>query len=226
MANFVNLILDTTAPANPNFTIDGGATFTTNELVTLAITTGDTPTTGYQMKIFGHVDEAHNTSIKATEATSQWIAFSASQQIKLSATGGTKTINVKIRDDVWNESSVVTKTINLDTTLPTVTVTALDVTKVSKISGKNVASFSFSVDEAVSEYKIKVVTSPSATHDTGTQIPTTNGSTNVGGTTVINANTPTVVTINGADLELASSGDGSKTIKCFVKDSVTGSWSV
>lgn len=99
-----------------------------------------------------------------------------------------------------------------------------DLATISKVSGYNVSSFSFSANEAFNEWSVRVVPSTSSTHDAGTEIPSTNGSTNMHGTTSTAASTAVNCTINGADLETASSGDGAKIIKVFVKD-LAGNWS-
>ena len=226
MTNFIYITLDTTAPSNPTVKVNGDAIFATNVLADLTIGTGDTTTTNYQMKIWGDVDTTHNTSIKETEALSGWIPYATNFQIKLSPTDGTKTINVKIRDDVHNPSSVATDSIKLDTKVPTVTVSNADVSKVSKVAGKDVFSFSFSTDKDISEYKVKLVGVTNATHDTGTLIPTDNGSTNTSGVIAIAESQVTTVSINSKDLEVAgATTDGQKIVKVFVKDTL-GNWSV
>jgi hypothetical protein len=107
-----------------------------------------------------------------------------------------------------------------------VTISGPDVSKISKIAGKNVASFSFSVDTIFDEFKVKVVSSTGASHDTGTLIPTAGGSTNMSGNEGnYPAATPINCQITGTDLEAASAGDGQKIIKVFVKDQA-GNWSV
>lgn len=219
MANYFNLTLDTTGVANPTISIEAGAIYASSQLVNLTIGTTDTPTTGYTMKIWGDLDTIYDTNCQSTEGASAWITYTASKQIKLSSGEGSKVIYLKIRDDVYNESAQVSDSIILDLTLPIVTVTGGDVPKISKITGKNICSFSFQSDSVFNEYKIKVVNSSGATNDTGIQIGTTNGSTNMSGTAGnYPANTPINCTINGTDLEVASSGDGMKIIKVFVKD--------
>jgi hypothetical protein len=226
MANYFNLTLDTTGPASPSVSINSGAQYAIAQLVTATIGTTDGTTTGYQMKIWGDVDTANDTNIQATEATSTWISYSTSKQVKLSSTDGSKTINVKIRDDVNNESAIASDSILLDTTRPVVTISGPDVTKISKISGKNTVSFSFTSDSIFDQYKVKVVASSGAAENTGTQIGVTNGSTNMSGNAGnYPASTAINCTINGADLEAASSGDGSKIIKVFVIDDA-GNWSI
>lgn len=229
MSNFFYLTLDTKSPENPTVTINGGQQYATNQLVDLSIGTTDSDTSGYQMKIFGDVDPSSNVSIQATKETSAWIAYNNSQQIKLSSIDGQKTIRVIIRDDVYNESTEVSDTINLDTSVPTVSRTNPDVSRISKKAGKNVASLSFTVDKSFVEYKVKVVTSESSLENTGTQILTTNGSLNMSGTGSFPANTPITIQISGADLEVASRFNGNgidaDCIKIFAKDE-SGKWSV
>jgi len=225
MASYFTLTLDTTGPASPSISLDGGAEYATAQLVTATIGTTDTPTTGYQMKIWGDVDTTHNASIQTTEGASAWITYSTSQQVKLSSGDGSKTVYLKIRDDVYNESSQASDTIILDMTLPVVTVSNVSATKISKVSGKDEMTFQFSSDSIFDEYKVKVVATSGAANGTGTQIGTTNGSANVSGSTGnYPAATPITVTIKGADLEIASGGDGDKIIKVFVLDDA-GNWS-
>ncbi|MDS7057061.1 hypothetical protein NXG04_07165 [Klebsiella pneumoniae] len=224
MANYINIILDTTAPANPYVNINGGATYSNSQLVTVSLGTTDIDTTGYQMKIWGMVDKAYDANIQDSEATSQWISYSDSKQVKLSAGDGNKQISVKIRDDVYNESSVAQDNISLNTAIPTVNVGTPDKNKISKKEQKNIVSFTFSSPEQFEEYKVKVVSSTGAIESSGVTIATVNGSQNVAGVAGGYTN-PITVTITGQDLELASSGDGSKIIKVFVKNSA-GTWSV
>lgn len=222
MVNFIYITLDTTAPSNPSITIGGGLTSTTNQLVNLEIKTGDVSTDNYQMKIWGNVDNEYSANIKSTEELSVWIPFTTNPQIKLSSGDGTKTVNVRIRDDVHNASTIATSSIKLDTKIPTVTTTAVDVPRVSKIAGKDTFSFAFSADKDIAEYKVKLVGVIEATHATGTTITTSNGSMNVSGVTSITEGTSTTVTIKSADL--GSVADGQKIIKVFVKDTL-GNWS-
>lgn len=226
MSNFIYLYLDTTAPANPQIVIDGGANVTTELLVDLEISVADSDTTGYQMKIWGDVDTTYDLNIGTTEEESQWVTYNQSPQIRLSSSDGSKTLNLRVRDDVHNPSTIAIDSINLDTSIPTVTVTQPDVDKISKQAGKDVASFTFQVDEDYTEYKVKLVGSISSTEETGTLIPTTNGSQNTSGDGAFSESSPITVTINARDLELAgATSDGQKIIKVFVKDT-SGLWSV
>lgn len=218
MANYFNLTLDTTAPSGVTLSINSGAEYTTSTAVTLAIGCSDESTTGYQMKIWG-INGA------ATEDAASWETFQTSKAVTLATGDGQKTVSIKVRDDVHNESATVTDKITLNTTVPTVTITGPDVTRISKVDGKDDCTFSFSSDTAFVEYKVKVVPSISSLHDAGTTIGETNGSSNMSGTGTFPESTPTTCVINGNDLDVASSGDGQKIIKVFVKTSV-GIWSV
>lgn len=218
MASYFNLILDTLAPSGVSLSINSGAQYTTSTTVSLTISCSDSDTTGYQMKIWG-------INGVSSESAATWETFTTTKNVTLSNGDGLKTVYVKVRDDVYNESSAASDSITLNTAVPAVTITGPDVTRISKVSPKNVAAFSFVTDCDFVEYKVKVVPSISSLESAGTTISTKNGSTNMSSTGSFSASTAISCTITGADLETASSGDGSKIIKVFVKNSA-GTWSV
>lgn len=220
MASFFNLILDTTAPQSIVLKINNGAQYTTSREVTLSITTQDESKTAYQMKIWG-IDSVDS------ESNASWETFKESKTVTLTTGDGSKTVYVKVRDDVYNESDAVNAQITLNTATPTVTIVGPDVTRISKVAGKNVSSFSFTSDVTIVAWKVMVVKSSDALNDTGTnvQIPTDGGSTNMTGDTETSAGDSISCTIYGADLETASSGDGTKIIKVFVQN-IAGTWSI
>lgn len=218
MASYFNLVLDTLAPQGLTVKLNNGSQYTTSKNVTLSISVSDTATSGYQMKVWG-IDGA------SSEDSASWETFAATKSIALSTGDGLKTVYVKIRDDVCNETAAASATITLDTSVPAVTIIGPDVSRISKTAPKNVATFSFTSDVAFTEYKIKVVPSKSSLHDAGTLIGTANGSTNMTATGTFKASTAISCKICGKDLEMASSGDGEKIIKVFVKNA-HGTWSV
>lgn len=218
MTSYFNLILDTLAPSGLALQINGGAQYTTSQEVTLAISVDDADTTGYQMKIWG-INGAE------TENSASWETYTTSKTVTLPTGDGLKTIYIKVRDDVYNESSSVSSSITLNTSVPTVTITGPDVTRISKVSPKNVSTFSFISDSNFTEYKVKVVPSSASLQDAGVSIGTSGGSTNMSGSGTFEANTAITCKIYGSDLETASSGDGAKIIKVFVKNDA-GTWSV
>lgn len=219
MASFFNLILDTLAPSGLSLLINDGATYTTTTAVTLAISVTDTDTTGYQMKIWG-IDGA------ASEADASWQTFAPTKSVTLPAGDGLKTIHIKVRDDVGNESAAASDSITLNTAVPVVSITGPDRSRVSKMAGFDSVAFSFTSDVLFIEYKVCVVPATNSLQNAGVVIPTTGGSSNTSGADGnYAANTQIDVTIKGADLEAASSGDGTKIIKVFVKNEA-GTWSV
>lgn len=225
MANYVNVTLDTTSPSGLTLSLEGGASFSTDRIVDLSVSVADGTTTGYQIKVWGNVDTTVNANIQATEGASAWISYATLIQLTLSTGDGLKTIYAKVRDDVHNESAQASDTITLDTSLPVVSVTTPDVARISKITGKNTATFSFTCDVPFVEYKVKVVSSTGSINTAGTTIPVTAGSVNTSGTGTFDTSvTPINVQIKGADLETASAGDGNKIIKIFCRDEA-GNWS-
>lgn len=219
MASYFNLTLDTTAPSGLTLSINDGALYATSTAVKLTIGVSDDVTTGYQMKIWG-IDGV------AEEASASWETFSTTKSVNLTSGDGLKTVHIKVRDDVGNESAAVSDDITLNTTVPVVTVTGPDKSKISKVEGYNKSKISFTVDVAFAEYKVCVVPANSSTQDAGVLIPTDGGSINISGADGdYPASTPIEVTITGTDLETASSGDNVKIVKVFVKTEA-GIWSV
>lgn len=218
MVSYFNLVLDTLAPQGLTVKLNNGSQYTTSKNVALSISVSDTSTSGYQMKVWG-IDGA------SSEDSASWETFASTKSIALSTGDGLKTVYVKVRDDVCNETAAASATITLDTSVPAVTIIGPDVSRISKTAPKNVATFSFTSDVAFTEYKIKVVPSKSSLHDAGTLIGTANGSTNMTATGTFKASTAISCKVYGKDLEAASSGDGEKIIKVFVKNA-HGTWSV
>ena len=219
MSTYFNLTLDTTAPSGLTLSINDGALYATSTAVKLTIGLSDEVTTGYQMKIWGidGVDE---------EASASWETFAKTKSVNLTSGDGLKTVHIKVRDDVGNETEEVSDDITLNTAVPVVTITGPDKTKISKVEGFNKSKITFTCDVDFAEYKVCVVPQTSSTQDAGTVIPTTAGSINTSGSDgSYPKTTPIEVTITGTDLETASSGDSVKIVKVFVK-TAAGIWSV
>lgn len=226
MAASVTITLDTTGPQSPDITIDGGAAASTDRDVSAAITTSDPDTTGYQVKIWGDVDESHNANIQEDEGDSAWITLASPHTVRVSTGDGVKTLHCKIRDSVHNVSAEDTDTINLDMTAPVVTANAPSPALISKQATKDTSTFTWSADAQFEEFKIKVVSNAGDGHTSGVQIPTTAGSTDMSGAAgSYPASTNRTASIKGTDLETASATDGAKIVKVFVKDAA-GNWSV
>lgn len=214
MASYFNLTLDTLAPSITAFSINSGAAVTTSRNVTLSITAPEAAS----MKIWG-IDGV------ASEAAASWETFASTKSVTLTSGDGTKTVYIKVRDSVYNESAASNDTITLSTAIPTITITGPDVSVISEQSGKNISTFSFTSSMALKAWKVKLVPANNSAHDAGTQIPSTGGSTNMTGTTKA-ANTPVECKIYGADLSSAAGGaDGTYIIKVFGQAAANDLWS-
>ncbi len=237
MAGYFNLTLDTTAPSGVTVKINGDEEKTNSTAVMLTITCSDADTSGYQMKIWG-------TSDAQSEDSAEWETFANEKSATLPAGDGIKTVYVKVRDDVWNESAAVSDTIKIYTNVPVVNIIGPNVTKISNVSGKNVTTLQFTVGGDVSEFKVMVVENINDSHDSATNkpIPIAGGSsfdssgsvtdftpdnTYLAGTNGwLMIGDPCNLTLYGADILSASPGDGVKIIKIFAKDLDSGNWSL
>lgn len=218
MAAYFTLTLDTTAPTAPKITI---ASPTSNRTVTATLSASGAT----QMKLYGDIVSGTSSTTKITESAASWVSYATSTSIVLADGDGAKTVYVKFRDDVGNESTAASAVVTLDTAAPVVTISSgPDYSTISEVVGFDTCTFSWSVNEAIKAYKVCVVPANTSANGVGTAIGTTNGSTNMSGTTVA-ANTTVTSSIKAADLKAASSGDGAKIIKVFVQDTV-GNWSV
>ena len=128
MASYFNLTLDTRAPSGLTLSINDGALYATSTSVTLTIGLTDSPTTGYQMKVWGIEGVAD-------EVSASWETFANNKSVNVTTGDGLKTVHIKVRDDVGNESTEVTDTITLNTAVPVVAITGPDKSKISKIPG-------------------------------------------------------------------------------------------
>lgn len=216
--------LDTAPPAGGAFVINDGAPRVAVQTVTLTIESSSLDVD--EMIIWGDVDIADSAAVQATEGASQWITFAESKVIRLSSGDGPKTINLRLRDDVGNATLAIDRVITLDGTAPWVEiVSGVDVERVSTVAGHDEATFSWRCNQAFEHYEVKVVPSSLASYQIGTALDDTDGSLNIAGDGAFPATTPITTTINGADLQTASPGDGPKIIKVFVRNT-TDVWSL
>lgn len=233
MANYVNITLDTVAPAGVSVLLNGDAEKTTSSAVTLTIACEEAAD-GYQMKIWGTADSP-------TENDAVWETFQNTKNVVLPAGDGLKTVCVKVRDDVWNESATASDTIMLYEKLPSVVGLSVNTSKISLVNGKNVTSGNFGFDENIDAVKIMLVRNVNDAHDTPTNIaiPRTNGSgmsneneqgsvseTVLESEGIIDCVGLVCFDIYAADIASVAPGDGIKIVKVFVRSAETGSWSV
>ena len=139
MASYFNLTLDTTAPSGLSITLNDSDIYTTTTAVTLAVSLNDENTNGYQMKVWG-------TAGVAEENAATWETYQKSSSITLPTGDGLKTVYVKVRDAVGNETTAASDTITLDTSVPTVSVTGPDKSVISEVEGFNTAIINFMSD--------------------------------------------------------------------------------
>lgn len=247
MASYLNITLDTSSPQDVSVAINGGEEQTTDTQLTLEILCSDSDTTGYQMKIWS------NAMYENSEDTASWEDYSSEKTITIlgePVADDTVTVYVKLRDDVWNESEVVSDSIKFYLVSPTVNITGITRVRISKIPATENDSFAdrlaprdtcvvgFTVDSDCDEAMVMVVESADANYDDSSNvlIPTDGESkiTNYAAEEIteedglqicsLQANSQYNVFIKGADLEAASPGDGVKIVKIFARSS-NGLWS-
>lgn len=236
MSNYIQLTLDTTAPGGVSVKINNGEEKTDSTAVRLAIACTDADLTGYQMKIWG-IDGAE------TEASATWESFSATKDVTLSTGDGIKTVYIKVRDDVWNESAAASATIGFYTSVPTVEVINTDITKLSLV--KATAVFCLAFSENIDAVKIMIVDDVNASYDDASNIaiPATKQDSAIMLYTpgigdeflqtdhmeftdiTVNSDDELTINLNAADILSASPGDGVKTLKAFVRSALSGYWS-
>lgn len=233
MSSTVSITLDTAAPGGVAIVLAAGVPIVSVFDVVAAISTTDTDSTGYQMKLYGDVDDAHAPAeYRTLEADAPWISLAASKNIRLTAGDGVKTVRVKVRDDVFNPSGEATDTITVDTSVPVITVSSgPNPGRISKQTGKRTSSFSWSSDKALMAYEVRLVPAADSLRGAGTLIAATNGSQNVSGGAT-GAATPVTTQIDGSDLETAGvNGNAAYNgavgiVKAFGQEAANGVWSV
>lgn len=213
------LTLDTTGPQGVTASIDSNAGSTTESIVDLLVGTTDAVTVGYQVKVWGDVDGAPD------EASAVWQAYpgpATPLAITLAGADGVKTIHVRLRDDVWNESASVADSIVLNQTGVTVNIIAgPDVNRVSRIATKRQATFTWAADGPFVHYEVRVVPDTNSDHNAGVPVGVV-GSVNVAADGAFTANTPITTVVDGRDLP---DPDSVKVVKVFARDA-DGNWSV
>ena len=113
--------------------------------------------------------------------------------------------------------------LSFDETSPVVTVSNISTNSISSTGTQN-CTFDFSVDEDIQAYKIKIVSTGTSAHDSGDQIGTTNGSTNMSGTGTITSGTTTSCSINVDDFKAIATTEGTDyTVRIFCQD-IAGNW--
>lgn len=225
MTNNFKLTLDTTAPVVLGVSIDGGSPVTSDPVLTIDTFLEDPDTTGYQMKVWGDVDPEADPNVQLTEEESTWVAFDPSFAAQSSEGDGSKKIEWRIRDDVWNQTTVQSAEIEVNTEVPTIEITAgPSPAKISKVATKNLSIFTFKSDVDLIDWEVKVVAAEGEGHEGGQGfLEETEGSEKLNGGTV-EAGKNQTVKLSGADLQAAMAADGEYIIKVFGQGE-NGLWS-
>lgn len=234
MANYIYITLDTAAPGGVAAEAKGGGD-TASRIIPISISCSDQDKTGYEMKIWG-------TAEAINEEDANWEPFSETKTVTLADGDGLKTIYVKVRDDVYNESPEASCTVTLFTNVPSVSVSA-SLSKISKIPGKDTTVITCVPDDDVTAFKMVAADSADALYNDKSNISictaggsffktddfpeiTASGSLEYHGEeTVCAAGNSIIFTLKAEDIENASPGDGAKLLKVFVKSAHSGKWS-
>jgi len=224
------LTLDTKPPAAPALLIEGGVAVTGRRTATVALSSADYLAGSRdvaEMKLWGDVEPGSDPLVAPLEADALWQAFQPTYTIRLSEGAGRKTLYARLKDDVCNETVVFSDFIDLNLTVPVVTVvTPINRSRISKTAPCDLAVFSWESSLAFDRYEVRVVPTEGSPQGAGAIIPTTAGSVNVAASgQTWPAETAITTTIRGTDLATASPGDGNKIIKIFVRKAGTGVWS-
>jgi hypothetical protein len=230
MASFLNLLLDLTAPAGVTLTAPANSG---SLVVSVTGNSTDTDKSGYTMKFWG-AGVTTNAVAGATEATAPALPFDNLPHNVTFAAEGAKTLYFAVYDSVGNKSNEATASVNIITSLPTITIDqvaggqapnlpANDAGRFSVQAGYRTLTFRFSPNQAVTEWAIRRVQSTGALFtDAGNQtIGTTNGST-VGAVEAIASGAFKNITIDMRDMP--NQVTEAKIIKVFAKNAA-GNWS-
>lgn len=254
MAGYFNITLDTTGPSGVSVKINGDAVRTTSTAVTLDISCADSDTTGYQMKIWGDIDGALTESEASWEtfATTKNITLLETENDVLTVYVRLRDDLWNTSDAasdtilLYMETPAVTIVSGPTPARITTFMGHDDLTGLDKVAvlTKSISSVTFTADKDISDIKVMVVESINALHGDASNvlIPTGGNSKIAMGTaddeTVLNeeggltasgldiaAGTEIAVGICGDDLKSASSADGVKLIKIFVREK-DANWSI
>lgn len=223
MASNIQFTLDTQAPATVVLTAPANSG---SLIVAVSGSTTDADTTGYTMKLWGTGVSADAVA-GTTKANAPVLAYTtASKNVTFLAEGSTQ-LYLAVYDDVGNETVATPATINIITTLPTVTISNIsggnaDHSKFSTTPPYNVLSFNFVSSMDYQAYAVMRVSTTGSLYASGTAIGTANGSTNVSGAGTVTAGTSKTVTINM--LDLPTQVNENKILKVFVQN-LGGNWS-
>jgi hypothetical protein len=211
---------------------------------TASDTLGTSDVTARLLVVARSAADALGTHDTATRAVATWLR-TASDTLGTSDVATGFKLTARTTDDSLGTSDAATRTITFsrlasDTLgtsdaaisvailVPaTVTITSGPTrVKISKVVGYDLTTFTWGTDLPFDEYVVGVVPAENSPVASATPIPALHGSINVHGDTGPYSEAPDIeTTIEGADLELASAGDGDKIVRVFVRRGATWSGS-
>ena len=239
-SSFDTIYYDASGPTLASISINSGAekSGSTGVLVSFNVS----PSDAYVSEFLVWGDLANGeTSKSLAEAGAGWVAFDVmgtpNESLQYLTIGdGIKSLTAVVRDDLANESSDESDSIELDQTAPIVQIQSGPTpSKISLVSGFDTSVFSWyweAVGTDVGEtglYQIEVGTNASGM-GFGTVIPTTGGSENITGSlAAAGTGTPEsaaadtgnhiLTTVKGADLD-AAGAEGSNRVNIYISDNV------
>lgn len=254
MAGYFNITLDTTGPSGVSVKINGDAVRTTSTAVTLDITCADSDTTGYQMKIWGDIGDtglsesdasweafANSKNVTLSDGQGDTLTVYVKVRDDLYNTSATASDTIIL----YTETPTVT-VVSGPTPVRITTVAGHDdATALEKVAilAKSVSTATFTSDKDISDIRVMVVSGINALNADASNvlIPSALSKIYTGtsddptiltgsdGMTVSNlaiaSGTEVHVAIAGDDLKTASSGDGVKLVKIFVREK-DANWSI
>lgn len=254
MAGYFNITLDTTGPSGVSVKINGDAVRTTSTAVTLDITCSDSDTTGYQMKIWGDIGDtglsesdasweafANSKNVTLSDGQGDTLTVYVKVRDDLYNTSATASDTIIL----YTETPTVT-VVSGPTPVRITTVAGHDdATALEKVAilAKSVSTATFTADKEISDIRVMIVSGINALNADASNvlIPSTLSKIYTGtsddptvltgsdGMTVSNlaiaSGTEVHVAIAGDDLKTASSSDGVKLVKIFVREK-DANWSI
>ena len=138
------IIVDTTAPTGSL----SGATYTKTTAYTVTVTSSDAKQGVDEVSGVAQMKVWENGTTEPS-----WETIAASKSLTLTSTDGQKTINLKLKDNAGNESSVFTHTVYLDQSEPAPSIVLYDSTNTSVLPAKvNVLGYSIRIASTDPDY--------------------------------------------------------------------------
>ncbi|MFH0901377.1 MAG: carboxypeptidase regulatory-like domain-containing protein [Pseudomonadota bacterium] len=114
----LSLVRDETAPAIEFVRLSGGAAYTTEPTVSLAVAASDALAAALEMRLAVCSDSGTTIECDVPLEGSSWVPFQELRPVTLDGGDGAKRVEVQVRDEAGNSSEVASAAITLDTEAP------------------------------------------------------------------------------------------------------------